>query len=662
MPGPEGGTSGEMVGAAPDQIGAVFLQGKSKNAVIDWYSELRPRPILVPVLDVTKDHQRERWLLENMNVFLDGTVAKPEARWKNIAADWLSELKVATRRARFSHRGAGAPEDDDFFTREKSKETEKDLKAIMAVCSSARAMEVSAGTASAYLTWITHSEEGKQLDVQDTWADFLLHNDPGKLQRLVGYEKMGRDRDGHVIAEKMAKSPLTTMIAYYYHRMVEDAGVELDQRLRDGVSFVDVDKAKAYSGDLIGYLSTSENPYEVVPEDEPAAEKILREEKATYWHKSGDHNSFRDVPRRESPVEKRLREEKAEKWEKFEERGMDAYVENVLLAGDQADLIDRAKNYWGADIRRAAAKIASDAFLVHLYTRWEYNVDKEGALRIKPIETWGGDPFRALLEPSFLPRRIKKMYPNDEEDRDNLILDLADAAFRPDAFELNTDLPREQREAIQREIGKNLLVPSATVHLKSYARYSNALWSFFGESSRAAGLPLWDRNAMEKHLPSIVENLDQVYGGMSIKDKRHPENNFKNLGKHVMGLVMMRLINCKSLAATAESLRPGVKENLAILFGDPKERPFLELRQFLYGQFEDARSGFFARLQGSRLRIIIGDSIFDNEVGERWNETFDLLQTNDQDPEGRITQRRLNKLGFVLDVLTALSEIGKRRR
>lgn len=558
-----GGGAERMMGAAPEWIGAVFEQGNRKNQVTDIYR--RPPEILVPVCDVETREGRREWVFENMRVFLDGTVASPERQWKNIIDNWLSELRFAANRASLG--------------RKELKETEDDLKAMMAICSSARAMEISTGTASTYLTYVTLSQEGKNLDVQDTWADFLLHNDPGKLERIVGVGK-----------EPGANFPRFPLIRHYYDQIVKDAGIGLEG---DSITILSIDRDRALKGNLVKYLAKNRPP--------------------------GVSNSWRRTT------------------------SLNEYLSDVLLEPEE----DAFKQLWGSDSYRwTCAKIAADAFLVNLYTQWEYDIDKEGELELKPLPTWGGDPFRPVLEPSFLPRRIKRVYTG----RDSVLLDLVDLAFRPEGSSSfgNTLSPQERTLVAEKS-----LKPSATSHLKAYARYSNALWAFFG-SSRGMGIPVWDKKTMGESLPSIVENLDQIYGNFGSREN-------PNLGKQVLGLMIVRIIHAKALAAAMETSRPGFSGKMAIIFGEEKARPFLDVRQFLYGPNLDAKDGFFEDLAGARTRVVFSKkSVFKDEIVKRWEETWDLLASGDQTPEGRKSAKTLNYLGFIIDSLTAISQTRKR--
>jgi hypothetical protein len=277
---------------------------------------------------------------------------------------------------------------------------------------------------------------------------------------------------------------------------------------------------------------------------------------------------------------------------------------------------------------------------VDKYTRWEFELTDKGRteepgnpnrLSMFPSKNWGGDPLRSVLEPSFVPRRIKGMY----KDEDKVILNMVDVAFRPIDF-----------------IGQDgSLVPASMVgQLKNYSRYSDALWAFIG-GSRATGIPAWTKDTMGTDLPNMAELLDQVCS--SFKDG----DNY--VGKELVGVIMSRVLQCKALATAMESQRPGFKENLSLLFDtEGKTRPFMEVMQFLWGSNLDAKSGFLNNLAGGRTRVVF-EGI--KETERSLQDTWDILQSNDQDPKGRGKKKVLNRVGFVLDMIQATNKNFGRR-
>lgn len=535
----------------PTYIGAVFETGRSRGLIHDWVTGKD----IVPVKDVLKDEDREIWILENIRVFSDGTLASPELSWKPVIDFWLAELKVASKNSQLST--------------EKLKRTEMDLKAMMAVSASARAMEPTSGDAAKYVTFMTVDGD---LDKQDSWAEFLLHKDPKKLIRVI-------------------ENPL---VNHYYEKLMEDAGIDIKTPL---------------------HKEGPEGEEEWVEDwSIPDKDKVLEGSRLVRCLKGGGLNEY---------IAEILLEDKPEFIEKWGEKGV----------GDTA--------------RWAAAKLACDAFLVDKYTKWEYELDKrtleeqerekkeKKGLKLDPFPGWGGNPLRAILEPSFLPRRIKKVYQKE----DAAILAMADEAFRP------------EKEFERAKIEKKLLPSSMVIHLKDYARYSNALWTFFG-SSRGAAIPQWTKKTVEEDLPAIAELLDQVY----MRTAKEPE---LPIVKHVMGMIMARILECKALATAIESARPGFKENMAMLFDIETGRPFLEIERFIWGPLLDARRGLLASFAGGRTRFIFKHNQFGAEKTLR--NAWEILSSNDQDPRGRGRAKVLNRIGFILDAVQAIAAGGKRR-
>lgn len=562
------------VAAPPDHIGAAFETGKMAAWLYNWVE----REYIVPVLDVKGKEHRMRWTLENMRVFSDGTLASPEEKWKPVIDSWLSELKFAASRARF---------DPDLTPEEKKekqkelregvKETELDIKAMMAVSASARAMEVSAGSAAAYVQVITGGDSN--LDKQDFWQEFLLHNDAAKLIRVIEHP----------------------LVRHYYEQLIQDAGIRIKTPLH---------KEK---GEWI-------EDWDIPDKDEALKKNLVK-----YLEKDKGHESLNDYV-----FELVLKDEEDEKSVFIEK------CRELLLAKEGEEIDD--------GVRWAAAKLATDAFLVHMFTQWEYELDQkklelqkgsenEGkGLHLMPFPGWGGNPLRAVLEPSFLTGRIKKMYRKE----DQAILNMTNSAFRP------------AEDIFKGKFEKKALQASMTAHLKYYARYSDALWTFLG-SSRGAAIPQWSRDTVEKDLPRIVELLDQVYGGIN-----EPK---QNTGKQIVGAMMAKIIQCKALATAVESARPGFKDNIAVLFGTEAARPFLEIEKAIWGPNLDAKRGLLASWAGGRTRLVFRGN--DYKAEQVLRDTWEILATNDQDPKGRGKAATLNVIGFFLDFAQAIAKSRK---
>jgi len=564
----------------PTFIGAVFETGRARMLT---YDVIRKKD-LVPVLDVTKEKDREIWFLENMRVFSDGTCASPELGWKGIIDFHLAELKVAAVNS-------------DLDPKERIK-TEKDIKAMMAISTSARAMEASSGDVGRYAAYITQSRE-PDLDKQDSWKEFLIHGDEGKIKTVLDNK----------------------MVEYFYNKIIKDAGIVVlepkDKDPKDTKYFHWDKEKKDWKGKM--WKITNEK-------------KVFESKLMEYLIRDNPYKEAKEAKKKKNWADSHI------SWKKH--TSLEDYVNEVLL--DKENIEGWQQDGYGKTSIWAAAKLATDIFLIDKYTKWNFelftklfNIDPDIKLSTMPHPGWGGDPLGSIIDPSFLPREIKKVYTGE----DALILTMVDDAFRPDF----------KNKEIKKEIEKKLPC-SMTISLKNLARYSTALFTFFG-NSRGIAIPQWTNETMGKDLPSIAELLDQVYGGIKEEEK---------LGKHIMGIVMTRILECKALATAIESSRPDFREAMLVLFGEIKtRRPFLEIEQFLWGPSLDAKSGFLASLAGGRTRFIFKDNKFG--AGKELRETWEILSSNDQDAEGRGKAKVLNALGFILDSIQAISEMKKRK-
>ena len=521
----------------PTEMVALFRKGRLGMFEEFWKEK-------VTFLDVDKKQDRDRWVFLNMGAFNNGTIPNPETAWKGILDRWLSDLTDASRLAKLNP--------DEL---KETDESRKDMISMMAISSSARAMDQSGGSAAKVVAMMTQDKEG-DLDRQDSWAEFLLQDDPEKYWRVVS-------------------NPL---VKYYYKRILEHAGLELKDSVDTGekgknISDFRVNTREAFGGKLFEYLV-----------------KYKNEERGKY------------------------------------KGGFDSYIKEVLLKGDASDSIKKWKNEgFNYDERWAAAKLACDAFLVDKFTRWEYIITEGWDTNLTPnfyvfpFQGWGGDPLRALLEPSFLPRRIKGAY---KDDADRAILTMADIAFRPlDIF--NGGLKDKDLKA------------SMATHLKHYARLNQAMALFFG-SSRAAALPMWTKDAFDPKtgLPQIVELLDQVYGGAKrdiLGPDGKPTGEKEVVGKDIVASMITRIIECKAYAAASETARPSLGDLGKAIFDPEKGRPFLAVAQELWGPDYKGRSGFFARCAGPRTRLIFKGNKFKSTL-ESYNSAYQILISNDQDP------------------------------
>lgn len=575
--------SGERMWAyVPREFGAVFEQGKNVGRVTDYVTRER----LLPTYDIKSARERQAFLFNNIRVLSDGQIPSPEHLWKAVVDAWEEELRFAADRGDLS--------------REDLRGTERQMKAMMAVSASARAMEMSAGNASTYVKRITQTPDGPSkpdLDKKDKWADVLLHGDPEKLKLVTSHP----------------------LVRYFYGKIIDDTGirgVEWDEargEWKERNWAVTAERAR--QGRLLAYLATT-NPY---PEGDPR--------NGAWEKKEGFSDYIAEV------LLKPL----------FEEDQWDDEIREFLEYCWQDEFSFGNEHLW------AAARLAADAFLVDQYTLWEYEIDIEGDFKLKPRPQWGGNPLRAILEPSFLPRRIKEMYPDDEE-----VFDMVDGAFRPeDLVEGTMRAAGMTRDRERTDLEKVLLLrPSMTIPLKAFARYSDALSIFFG-GSRCEMIPAWNKEVIEGGLQSTLELLDQVYGkGI---DGEFPD---RMLGRHVMGMITARILQCKAMASALEFREEGFGSRMELLFGEAKEQPFFGVRQFIWGPKLETGNmigerGLLDSLDGGRTRFAFRDNILGAQRELR--ETSDLLISLQENPRSRRTSKLLHDLGRGWKVVEALA-------
>lgn len=351
-----------------------------------------------------------------------------------------------------------------------------------------------------------------------------------------------------------------------------------------------------------------------------------------------DHNIDIEQARKSKLAEYLISEKPADASKDWRHRGMVEYTSDYLLGADDNQFIEELGQKGLDDMgRTAAARLAADAFLVDQFTRWEFATDPEGELRIKPTDDWGGDPLRSIVEPSFLPRRVKRMY----EDMPG-ILDGIDEAFRMDAAAAQNE-----------KFAKDRLKPSMTTPLKALVRYNRALFALLG-GSRAGGIPLWTKDTLTKDLPTIAERLDEVYGGIEEEKTKFP------VGKHVVGAMMARIIYTKALAAVNETEPPNVADRLEYISGAPGGEPFLETMKFLWGDSLDSTEGYLKSLAGPRTGIVFRDNIF--LAKKPLIDAFFLLKYNDQRAKGIQRGGVFDIVRGIIDAARATAAVPVRQR
>ena len=518
----------------PPHIGAVFTEGKNIAYAVDRFGRLIPG---IETYSISDEGERDAWILENLRVF-NSLPTAPDV-WKGAVDDYLLDYDTAVNNVLKETVREG---DRKALEKETSESREK-LLAMMAVSASARAMEHSSGVPTAYLTYITRSRDGEDLDVQDRWKEYLLHKDPKKYLAVIN-------------------DPL---VRHYYDRILKDAGIktgkDLDWHKPKG------DPWRCSRVELVEEAATlrSEGTKDRPGDEEKDAPLLY------FLHGKGRNGH------------------------------LDAYIKKVLLVNDSESFV---VEQYGRSIddtaRYSAARIACDAFLVDKYTRWEYqltNIRDDGThaweteiydknLNLAPSKSWGGDPFRAVIQPTFLPR-LKGVYSGEAKE----ILDLVDMAYRPHDIFFDPKNPELQWE---------ILHPTAVEHLKRYAKYNIALFLFFG-GSRAQAVAEGQVRALENNLMVIGDRLDEIYGSIKIDDKDPNDRT----GKHIVGAQEARILYAKARAARASVVNPNFFEEAFGPTVDPRSpAPFRELREHLFGPTLNWKNGLIANLSSARTGFI----------------------------------------------------------
>ena len=515
MGGPEYGSI-----VAP-YIGAVFEGSRILRKVVD----IRTGIPEVPVYKVEDSDNRQLWAFRNIHAYSEYT-SPITVHWYPASQDWVLDIRTA------SSAGKIDPADPDkkkripldSVERKGAVESEKLMKAMIAVTASARAMETSAGAMDKYVEALV----GGDADRADTWSEFLIHGGEDKIELLLA----------------------NPAINHYFCKLEEDAYIT--------------------TRDATGKLTDKPN---------------LNSQLVSYLQKDGYKGGFRE------------------------------YIYEFLLKETDPEIkvLSRAFDYEpieDSEVRTAAAKLAADIFLIDKYTEWEKGVEdqyhelhkgepepKKQRIQLKPTENWGGNPLRAVIEPSFLPKTIKHMYREDEQ-----ILVLVDKAFTFD-FEIPSNLPREKKEELEQLKENfrrnNFLKPTMTSPLKALNRYGQALMTLFGGST-APGLPVLNDRVFsgKESITNIWELMNQVVGDTSGKKKKHENEELWPFGKDIMGWFTTRILYIKSVAAVRQFMSPGT---LTFTFSTDDQRNLRKVAEIIFGTSLRGEAGILRETASDRL-------------------------------------------------------------
>lgn len=584
----------------PANTVAIFREGRYGIYERPWHDK-------VDFLDIDKPEDRDRWVFLNMAVFNDGTIPAPESNWRSVVDYWLTDLRDSARLYQRKLERLRPVDAGKIKEVQKGvKQTERKIKAMMAVSASARAMEDSAAVPDRYLKHISMSRgDEPDTDAQDYMASFLLHKDSDKYIRVI-------------------TDPL---VGHYYQKVLEAAHL------------------KTFTPDpSLGIADTEPEWHKVIEKRDKATGKVISVKVVPWDDPDGKARCSRVIIASLEEMEKDdkikdIREKGKDSpndpnnrliyylCKDAQKGGFEAFIEEVLLKED-ADFISQNFGEDGLPetIRWSAARLACDAFFVDKFTRWTFqltSVDRTGSirseseiydgdsLRLAPRQDWGGDPFTNILQPSFLPRQIKRVYTEEAA----VILDLIDKAFRPDDIFFGA-------EGMEEGLPDKILHPTAVEHFKNIVRYNQALGFFFG-SSRAAMVPKFRMSDLRDSLEQTGEKLAQIYGTLG-------ENRGKDTGKQIMGAIMARLILAKAVAARASMVNPPFFKEVFGTLTDPRSsQPLAELREYLFGPGLDWRGGgFVADLISRRTKYIIKGNRFHAE--EDLERAFKELATPEE--------------------------------
>lgn len=346
--------------------------------------------------------------------------------------------------------------------------------------------------------------------------------------------------------------------------------------------------------------------------------------------------------------------------------GFDGYADFLLNKdkGMKNDARLEAAKASGVTNREVSsmAKIATDIFLVDNFSRWVYLMNTKGwKTQLSPVENYGGDPLRVLLEPAFLSDKIKKVYQKSP------VLRLINSAFRPLDIFHSDDLPNlPQRN--KDELRNVELVASMATHFKFYMRFTEAVGNVLG-SSQAAGIGDWSDRSFES-LASVPELLNQVYGGfkLSVLDQQgrvvhgqRDEDNPDRTGKEIVGAMVARVILAKAQALAEKAAEPTFWETVGRTVTEPGDRdPFEKILQTLWGPNKDGRAGFLYEEASTRLELVMDNR---NRFGaaEDLAEAKRILQTRSKTPRGQ-SQAGLMAAGqLAVRMLASANELRGRR-
>lgn len=555
-------------------------------------------PTMISLLDVGNPNDRDTFILLNLDAFNNRYLkqAKISPGWVSAVKDWVADFKYSLLKQSRLNRGVPVLE------RQEVADFENKIRAMMAVTAGARAMEFSGGSWGSYLGALIGKDErgNPPTDWQDHEVQHLLHADPAKLNLVINDPK----------------------VRPFYEKLMTDAGLNFG-------GYYQWREFKNDLGKTVQMPSVVSFNIRKTPGLSPEASERERQ---------AEMDRVRNLP-----LSNYLKND-------GEKGGFTGYIEDVLLA-DQRLLPDMSM-----EERRAAARLAADAFLVDLYTRWSVSITDNGKFNLKyePDKGWAGDPFLTTLQPTFLPR-LKGVYKERPD-----ILDEIDLAFRPQVF------IDEFKKRVEDKYGPQDFPPtlrtvlgSGVTNLKTLQRYNKALDTVLGGPMGASIANVTGRMLQEDMKP-VFELFDQFYGGMSVDVTDQQGGKIKmNVGKHIAPMSSALILDAKSTAAVLSSREPGAKDLIKVVM-DPESRTrsFGDARVALWGPDGTGSEGLIESLSGPQFGWMIGKkNIFGAD--KIFARVFDKLTTNSLNPN---VANYLPGAGFVYDILRSLTPQPAKRK
>ncbi len=516
----------------PSGIGAIFVGGRMDQYIRN--DEIDPQENMIC----------HPWETQGeVESFVDSSGKTVESTSRNGREGWLFENYYAAameRGAEQSWYGIVKFWCDDFeasmdwlegrkeaYSQMSSKEQEeflRKIKAFGAVFASARAAEASKGDYSQYAMFIAPPKPGEtrpDLDKQDDWKDLLLAGDESKINIVL-------------------EDPL---VGHFFERATESMGIPV--RLRES------GKPQGW----IGWKEWSEEVNSTVFEggtDDKGKVK-MKEGTLPYYLADGGKRG-----------------------------GFDGFIQEILLNEEAVSEISTKLGNYGRHELQAAAKLACDTILVNgMYTLWEYNYDRDNNYTFAPHPNWGGDPFRFILEPSILPRRIKNVYAQNPD-----VMNAFDDAFNPkDSFKKLSEEDRKKLDPLK---------ASGTTHLKRAYRLNAAIFEVLGDS-QASGLAAFSEQAVD-NLYDAAKLIDYVYGN---KDRGE-----KQWGKRTAGLMMGRIVKTKAYALSTEWHKADFRDAFRVFMGsDDITQAIMEAEKLVWGPERDGSGGLIGKITGGQLNF-----------------------------------------------------------